>query len=137
MTVMNFKISFKTWLKVARLEIEGKTADVDKDAQRTCKVDIEVEEFEEYSSEEEEEDNKTGSEGDGSHRASRLGVGSKNSKKKDKHAAFERRMSQKLKANLELRQSGRHMLSAPYKTAKVGNKSKGSSAKSSGLKLNE
>jgi hypothetical protein len=28
LTVMNFKISFKTWLKVARLEIDGKEADV-------------------------------------------------------------------------------------------------------------
>jgi len=31
LTVMNFKISFKTWLKVARLEIDGKVAEINKE----------------------------------------------------------------------------------------------------------
>jgi hypothetical protein len=69
LTVMNFKISFKTWLKVARLEIDGKSTEIDKDAQRTCKVDIEVEEFLEYSSEEEDEN--PGSDQEGSYRGSK------------------------------------------------------------------
>lgn len=54
---MNFKISFKTWLKVARLESEGKE-EVNVKNERTCKVDIEVEEYSEYTSEEEPDDEK-------------------------------------------------------------------------------
>lgn len=57
LTVMNFKISFKTWLKVARMEIDGiQVTKEEKENQRIVNVPIEVEEFYEYSSEEEPEE---------------------------------------------------------------------------------
>jgi len=58
LTVMNFKISFKTWLKVARLEHEGKESEVNVKNERTCIVDIEQEEFFEYTSEEDPDEDK-------------------------------------------------------------------------------
>ena len=66
LTVMNFKISFKTWLKVARLEIEGKEANVGVENQRTCKVDIEVEEFFDITSDEDPDEERQLSDGNGS-----------------------------------------------------------------------
>lgn len=91
---MNFKISFKTWLKVARLEIDGKKADVNMENQRTCKVDIEVEEFFEFTSEEDPDEERQMSDGNGSN----YGSNDKKRKKKKKHALakFERKMTARL-----------------------------------------
>jgi hypothetical protein len=91
---MNFKISFKTWLKVARLEIDGKEADVNIENQRTCKVDIEVEEFFEFTSEEDLDEERQMSDGNGSN----YGSNDKKRKKKKKHALakFERKMTARL-----------------------------------------
>merc|ERR1712086_329017 len=59
LTVMNFKISYKTWLKVARTQLEQKrqgSSYIQKDEEenkREIKISIEVEELLEFSSEEE------------------------------------------------------------------------------------
>jgi len=59
LTVMNFKISYKTWLKVARTQLEQEREGSayiqkpDEANKRTIAVGIEVEEFMEFSSEEE------------------------------------------------------------------------------------
>ena len=54
LTVMNFKISFKTWLKSAREELDGnKWFKISNPGdKKTCKVEVELEEFHEYTSDE-------------------------------------------------------------------------------------
>lgn len=53
LTVMNFKISFKTWLNVAREEMDGNCnilCTSHPNDKKTCKVEVELEEFHEYTS---------------------------------------------------------------------------------------
>jgi hypothetical protein len=64
---------------------------------RTCKVDIEVEDYAEYTSEEDPDEDKQGSDKEGSNYGS-----NKNSKKKKKDAMvnFERKMTTRLKVDM-------------------------------------
>lgn len=92
LTVMNFKISFKTWLKVTRAHMAGIQTDEirkSKENARTVKVDIEVEDVYEVTTDEEEAKNSADSE-------SNTSLSSRKKKKRDNLAKFERKMTARL-----------------------------------------
>lgn len=92
MTVMNFRVSFRTWLKVTRATMAGTdTEDIKKSKEnaRTVKVDIEVETFCEETTEDEDAKNSADSESNAS-------LSSRKKKKRDNLAKFERKMTQRL-----------------------------------------
>lgn len=107
LTVMNFKISFKTWLNVAREELDGiKCFNVsDPIDKKTCKVEVELEEFYEYTSDEIDDLGMSmyGKPGAGSSfdevSGSRSYESLKKNKKSNSHLKFEKSMRMKLKSH--------------------------------------
>lgn len=92
LTVMNFRVSFRTWLKVTRATMAGTNSEdikKSKENARTVKVDIEVETYCEETTEDEDAKNSADSESNAS-------LSSRKKKKRDNLAKFERKMTQRL-----------------------------------------
>lgn len=112
---MNFKISFKTWLKVARAELDtGSSSNFNGASQKNQEVEIEVEEYHEVTSEDETFDelgvsSYKGFKGDGLSSRSKSNDGSVNlqdkGSKKNSLALFEKKMTQKLSTQKTIKKS--------------------------------
>lgn len=97
LTVMNFKISYKTWLKVARLQLDeirtGTKVKAPHEAnKRTVAVEIEYEESIMYTSEEDPEESLLRSATKSLESAGNLGGSIRVKKSGDPLAVFEKRM---------------------------------------------
>lgn len=115
LTVMNFKISYKTWLKMARNNIKRRARENSSAAElstfmeekaKTCQVEIEVEEYSEVTSEEDSQAEIPAQSTLGnmkalsdSNRGSSVNLKDvmKEKKKKDHLLLFEKKMTQKFK----------------------------------------
>jgi hypothetical protein len=126
LTVMNFRVSFKTWIKHARKKLkefrkyrakeygeeeyyDNYTTQIDEDNKQTYRVEIDVEIFNEYTSDEDSQA-ELESKGTLKHGQSTMSIGSgskgkglgqsqaqRERKKKDHLALFEKKMTQKFK----------------------------------------
>ena len=138
LTVMNFKISYKTWLKMARQNIkrrmresaalsEGTQSFYNEDKPKLCQVEIEIEKY--YSTTSEEDSNpeiappetfgKKGSVSLASASNNGSVVALSQKKKKDHLRLFEKKMTQKFKS-LNANQS---MTGSKKKLGKIGSQS--------------